>query len=97
MSIFESDPECHQPGRCWCGLKHTVSESMISRGARLLNLNITTEDVIRIMFEDYHYLAIRDHLPDSTLHLMITNHVLQMVEVRELVKKLGKEKMEGSL
>jgi hypothetical protein len=62
----------HQPGLCWCGWEHTVSDAMINRARDLMcaNPKSTTEEIAHTLFEDFHDLAKRDHVPEEYLRKM---------------------------
>jgi len=78
----------HQPGPCWCGYFHDVSEAMSCRARDLMrdNPKLTTEDVAHTLFDEFHELAKRDHVPDEHLRKMAMGHALQMAEIRALAK-----------
>ena len=86
----------HQPGRCWCGYFHDVSEAMSCRARDLMrdNPKLTTEEVAHTLFDEFHELAKRDHVGDEYLHNMALGHAAQMTEVRALVTKWKAEEKE---
>lgn len=89
MPTIADAKNAHQPGFCWCGWEHTVSDSMIHRARDLMRDDPTasTEAVAHTLFEEFSELAKRDHVSDETLHQVTMAHALQMTEVRALVAK----------
>lgn len=94
MPTITDSKDSHQPGPCWCGEKHSVSDSMICRARDLMRDNpaLTTEAVAHTLFEEFSELAKQCRVSNEILHEMTMAHACQMAEVRELVKKFKAEK-----
>ena len=94
MPTIADAKNSHQPGTCWCGDLHDVSEAMICRARDLMrdDPTLTTEAVAHTLFEEFSELARRDHVSDEILHKMTMAHAEQMTRVRARVSKLRAEK-----
>ncbi|MGC2185302.1 MAG: hypothetical protein WA637_18690 [Terriglobales bacterium] len=83
----------HVIGHCECGLVHDVSEIMICRARDRFrdDKTMTTERCARELFDEFHAMAIRDHVPDEHLRRMCLGHAQQMAELRVTVEQWKKE------
>jgi hypothetical protein len=52
---------------------------------------MTTERCAHELFEEFHAMAIRDHVPDEHLRKMCLGHAAQVAEVFALLDKWKKE------
>jgi hypothetical protein len=51
------------------------------------NPKLTTEEVAHTLFDEFHELAQRDHVPDEYLRNMAMGHAAQITELRAMVAK----------
>ena len=58
------------------------------------NPKLTAEDVAHMLFDEFHEMAKRDHVPDEYLRQMAMGHALQMAEIRAHVAKWKAEEKE---
>jgi len=96
MPTIADTKDAHQPGPCWCGDSHDVSEAMMCRARDLVrdNPTLSTEEVAHTLFDEFHELAQRDHVPDEYLRRMAMGHAAQITELRALVAKWKAERKE---
>lgn len=75
----------HVIGQCDCGFVHDVSEIMICRARDRFrdDRTMTTEKCARELFDEFHDIAIRDHVSNEYLRLMCIGHAEQIGRLRE--------------
>ena len=83
----------HVIGQCDCGFVHDVSEIMSCRARDRFRDDelMTTERCARELFNEFHDIAIRDHVSDEYLRQMCIGHSEQIARLRERLEQRKKE------
>jgi hypothetical protein len=82
----------HVIGPCECGFVHDVSEIMSCRARDRFrdDKTMTTEQCARELFDEFHDMAIRDHVSDEYLRQMCLGHSEQIARLRDQVEQWKK-------
>ena len=92
--MIEPQSGQHVIGQCDCGFFHDVSEIMSCRACDRFrdDKSMTTERCARELFDEFHEMAVRDHVSDEYLRQMCIGHAEQIPKIQELLQKHGKLK-----